>query len=104
VNQARLQRRILLAGYPFDGPYPSPDDLEGRPGVWVVLVSEEGAAWRPIDVGRSDTALPSVRDLRSGGSGAPRGVGFAASYTESDTTRVQIEREVRARYGLPRHE
>jgi hypothetical protein len=97
----RLRRRILLAGYPFDGPYPSPDDLEDRPGVRVVLVHEEGSAWRPIDVKATGGVVSKVRALRSDdlvATGAP--IGFAATYDESDQSRRQIERHIRARYGL----
>jgi hypothetical protein len=100
VDQTRLQRRILLAGYPFDGPYDSPDDLEDRPGVWVALVHEEGSVWRPIDVGASAGVVPSVRVRRPDAS--RDGIGFAATYVESDHSRRQIEGHIRARYAISR--
>jgi hypothetical protein len=100
VDEARLQRRILLAGYPFDGPYPTPDDLEARPGVWAVLVHEEGSTWRPIDVGASDAVVTSLHARRSIGSAGE--VGFAAAYTGSDVARRQIEQHVKTRYRLAR--
>lgn len=47
-------------GYPFDGPYKSPENLEPKPGIYVVW-HKKGRNWIVLDVGESENLLQRCR-------------------------------------------
>jgi len=96
----------VLQKYTFEGPYPSSESLEDRPGLYLVACIAEGKCY-PVDVGESETLKTSVEnhERKTYWVGNCSGTGtmmFGAMYTPDlqQSDRQQIVREIRTRHNF----
>lgn len=92
---------ITIGNYTFDGSYSSPIHLSDRSGVYAVLGATMNGK-KVVDIGESGWIRTRVQAHDRAQAWARQGLllSYAALYCD-ETSRMRIERELRARYRPP---
>ncbi|UFZ02599.1 hypothetical protein LQG66_25390 [Bradyrhizobium ontarionense] len=92
---------INISNYTFDGPYASPGQLADRSGVYAVLGASPGST-KVVDIGESGWIRTRLQGHDRATAWARQGLplSYAALYCD-ESTRMRIERELRARFNPP---
>jgi hypothetical protein len=92
---------INIGNYTFDGTYSSPAHLADRSGVYAVLGATVGGQ-KVVDIGESGSIRTRIQAHDRAHTWARQGLSlsYAALYCD-ETSRMRIERELRARYNPP---
>ncbi len=87
----------------FVGPYPSPDYIQNRSGVYVVLTTIDQKNYTVVDVGESDDVKYRIthHDRKPCWMRHNRGTIWYAVYYAPEATRRKIEQQIRQRYSPP---
>lgn len=96
---------IIIGKYTFDGPYTSPNELEDRSGVYIIICQKDNKK-DLIDVGESATVKSRVEthDRKDcWGKNCQGTLTVAVYYTPNlqQSGRMAIEQEIRNQYDIP---
>ncbi len=94
---------IPIGGYIFDGPFPSPDSLQSRSGVYAILDPLGNGRWKVLDIGESGDLWTRVKshDREECWNRQTSSRWQVAAFYCDAPTRMRVEKELRDRYKLP---
>lgn len=94
---------IQIGNYNFEGPFGSLDALRNASGVYAILGCNSPQQYVVVDVGESATLKNRIagHDRQGQWKGCGYGTLFAAAHYTDASTRMRIERELRAIYNPP---
>ena len=97
---------IPIGWFSFDGPFESPDQIEAKAGVFVVLAAAEGGKFTMLEIDQAEdisAGLTTHERKNCWEENKDCGLQYAVMYTPdlSDESRQLIVKEIRMEYVMP---